>query len=270
LLTERAETGAALSRHDRELRELTAVVKRLGTQVTWIERHIRSSGAARTLDLDDVEPELVGLAEIAEAGHRAQDSLLTPFARAGLEATVADHRDADAVHRRTVESLLQACARLVGTDRDDPPHRRQTRADYLAARDALADAARRREAIADQARSAIERLTADDDERRARAATIEAGRRAELELLTRLRTRLAAAVGDGALLPAWLTQSIGPMPGAGTAQRWTEVAAGLLAYRITYRLDDPEEALGELPDTATGYRRRWHAELGRGVRELRR
>lgn len=269
LLTERAETGAALARHDRELRELTAVVKRLGIQVTWIERHIRRSGAARAVQLDDVEPELVGLAKTAEAGHRAQDALLTPFARAQLEATVADHHDAVAVHRRGVESLLQACARLVATDRDDPPHR-QARADYVAARGALVTAARRREALAAEACSAAERLTADDDERRAREATIEAGRRAELELLTRLRTRLAAAVGDGALLPAWLTQSVGPMPAAGTAERWTDVAAGLLAYRITYRVDDPEEALGELPDTVTGYRRRWHAELGRGVSEFRR
>lgn len=268
LVEERAETGAALSRHDRELRELTATVKRLATQVTWIERHIRSSGAARSVDLVDVEPELTALATTAEAGHRASDALLTPFARAGLEATVADHRDAVALHRQAVRSLLDACARLSGTERAEAQHRR-ARADYLAARTSRTDAARRVEALAGDARSAAERLAADDDERRARAATVAAGERAEVELLTRLRTRLAAAVGDGALLPAWLTDSLGPMPPAGTAQRWMDVAAGLLAYRITYAVDDTDSPLGPVPATATGYRRRWHSELGRGVKEFR-
>ena len=269
LLEERSETGAALSRHDRELRELAATVKRLATQVTWIERHLRNTGTAGEVELGDVEPELVALAVTAEAGHRAEDDLLTPFARAGLEATLADHSDAVAAHRRCVRSLLEACSRLVATDRDDAAHR-AARAGYLAVRGSLADAARRRETLAGEARSATDRLAADDARRAERAPTVEAGRRAELELLTRLRTRLAAAVGDAAMLPAWLTRSLGPMPAAGTAQRWTEVAAGLLAYRITYQVDEPEEALGDLPDVVTGYRRRWHAELGRGIRELRR
>jgi hypothetical protein len=269
LIEERSETGAALSRHDRQLRELSAVVKRMATQVTWIEQHLRSSGAAGEVELGDVEPELAALAATAAAGHRAEDELLTAFARAGLEATIADHADAVTVHRRCVRSLLETCSRLAATDRDDEAHRK-ARADYLAVRTSLADAARRRGTLAGEVRPAIERLASDDDRRAERTPVVEAGRRAELELLTRLRTRLAAAVGDGAMLPAWLTHSLGPMPAAGTAQRWTEVGAGLLAYRITYRVDTPEEALGELPDTVTGYRRRWHAELGRGIRELRR
>jgi hypothetical protein len=269
LLAERGETGSALSSHERELRELTAAVKRLATQVTWIEGHIRTSGAVRTVDLDDVEPELTALATTSEAGHRAAAELLTPFARASLEAAVTDQRDAAARHRDAVQALLDACARLVGTQRADAAHR-QARIDYLSARTAQTEAARRLESLAADAQSARERLEADDEDRRREAATIAAGQRAEVELLTRLRTRLAAAVGDGALLPAWLTGPLGPMPPAGAAQRWMDVAAGLLAYRITYAVTDPDGALGELPSAATSYRRRWHADLERGVRELRR
>jgi hypothetical protein len=268
LMAERAETGAALARHDRELRELTATVKRLATQVTWIEQHIRSSGTARSVDLDHAGAELSALASAGQAGHQAEEGLLTPFARDSLETTVADHRDASVRYRDTVRALLDACARLVGTDPDDPLHG-QARKDYLAAREARVQMARRVEALDDDAREAVERLAADDAERQCRSATIAAGERAETELLTRLRTRLASAVRDGALLPAWLAGPLGPMPPAGTAQRWMNVAAGLLAYRITYAVTDPEDALGRLPESATGHRRRWHARLVRDVRDLR-
>lgn len=269
LIAERSETGAALSRHDRELRELAATVKRLSTQVTWIERHIRSTGSAPSIDLDHVDPELSALAATTEAGRRAADGLLPPFDRAGFETTVADHRDAVARRDDAVRSLLDACARLVDTEREDAGHR-QARADYLRARSFHADAGRRLDVLGGEARAASERLAADDEERLRVAPTVAAGERAETELLTRLRTKLAAAVGDGALLPAWLTGPLGPMPPAGTAQRWMDVAAGLLAYRITYDVTDPEDALGELPDPVPGYRRRRHADLGRGIRELRR
>ena len=49
-----------------------------------------------------------------------------------------------------------------------------------------------------------------------------------------------------------------------------QVAAGLIAYRITYGVDDAENALGQLPEPAPDHRRRWHEDLRRGVRELRR
>lgn len=269
LVAERAETGSALSRHDRELRELSAIVKRLATQVTWIERHIRSSGAARSIDLDHLDPELSALAATAEAGRRARDELLSTFERADLEARAADHRDAVTRHRDALRSLLDACARLLGTGRDDEAHR-LARADYERARGTRGEAAGRLEALAGDAATARQRLAADDEERRSRAPAIAAGERAEMELLTRLRTKVAAAVGDGALLPAWLTGPLGPMPPAGAAGRWMDVAAGLLAYRITYAVADPDDALGALPEVVPGHRRRWFADLGRGVRELRR
>lgn len=267
LVEERADTGAALSRHDRELRELTSTVKRLATQVNWLEQHVRSTGSARVLDLDHAEDELRSLAATSEAGHRATDQLLTPFTRATLDAAVTDHRDAVIRHRAAVRTLLDACARLAGTERGDAAHR-QARTDYLAARGARTEAALGLPELALEATAAQQRLTADDEERERLSATIAAGERADLELLTRLRTRLTSAVTDGVLLPSWLTGPLGPMPAAGSARRWTDVAAGMLAYRITYGITDPDDPLGELPDTATGHRRRWHADLSRGIREL--
>ncbi|MDQ1290111.1 MAG: hypothetical protein QG622_3677 [Actinomycetota bacterium] len=269
LVTERGETGAALGRHERDLRELTATVKRLSAQVTWIEQHIRSSGTAQVLDLDHVEEELGALAATADAGHRAADQLLSTFERAALEASVTDHRDAAARSRAAVRSLLDSCVRLVATVQGDPEHR-QARSDYLAARGARAEALREVDLLAPDAEEARERLSADDTERARLAPTVTAGERADVELLTRLRTKLTAAVGEGALLPAWLTEPLGPRPPAGESRRWMDVAAGIMAYRITYGVDDAEDPLGDLPESVGGYRRRWHADLGRGIRELRR
>jgi hypothetical protein len=269
LVAERAETGAAIARHDQELRELMATVKRLATQVTWIERHIRSSGTALTANLDHVEPELTALAATSEAGHRASEGLLAPFVRSALADTVGSFTDAVARHLAAARSVLDACERLVDTEPDGSAHR-QARAEYSAARSAWHRAQVRVDTLAQDAATARERLTTDDEERRRAGATVAAGERAEMELLTRLRTKLAAAVGQGALLPAWLTGPLGPMPPSGRAQRWMDVAAGLIAYRITYAVDDPEDALGDLPDDALGYRRRWHEDLGQGMRDLRR
>lgn len=268
LVTERAETGAALSKHERELRELNATVKRLAAQVSWIEQHIRSSGTALVLDLDHVEEELGALAATADAGHRAADQLLSSFDRAALEVSVTDHRDAAARNRAAVRSLLDACARLASTERADPGHR-QARTDYLAARGARAEAVREVNLLAADAEAAREQLAADDVERARLASTVTAGERANVELLTRLRTKLAAAVGEGALLPGWLTEPLGPRPPAGDSPRWMDVAAGIMAYRITYGIDDAQDTLGDLPASVGAYRRRWHADLLRGIRELR-
>jgi hypothetical protein len=269
LQSERVETGAALSRHDQQLRELTAAVKRLSTQVTWIERHIRSTGAARSVSLDQRDPELASLAATSEVGRRAGQELLAPFARSTIEGTMRSHRDAVTQQRSSGQDLLQACTRLVDSKIGEPVHR-EARAAYQRSRAALLVAERQVASLEAEAETGRVRLAEDDDARRRNQATISAGERAEAQLLTRLRTKLAAAVGDGALLPAWLTTPLGPMPSADSAQRWMEVATGLIAYRITYGVVDDENTLGELPRNASPHRRRWYEDLRRGVRELRR
>jgi hypothetical protein len=264
---ERGETGSALSRHENQLGELSAVVKRLATQVAWIEQHLRSSGAVRAVDLDHRDPELASLAATGDAGRRAAQDLLAPFARAALESTVADHGDAVGRQRAAEQAVLAACGALLDTERTERVHR-EARNGYLAAKAELAAAARQLAGLVERAEAGAARLAEDDEERRRTRSAITAGERAEAQLLTRLRTKLASAVGEGAMLPYWLTAPLGPMPPPNSAQRWMDVAAGLLAYRITYGIDDPDQALGELPAGAPADRRRWHEELQRGVREL--
>ena len=269
LIDSRRETRTMVSEHDDAVRELAATVKRLAVRVAWIEQHLRNTGSARTVDLDHPDPDLIALAATAEAGRAAAGVLLTPVERATLAAELAGHAARLARHRSAIVELLAASEQLA-TGPQDGAARRQVRADYLAARARVADAAATVAAGVPGAGTARSRLAEDDVERERTATVVAQGERAERELLTRLRTRVASAVGAGAMLPAWLTGPLGPMPAAGAAQRWTDVAAGLLAYRITYAVADPADAIGELPPEVGERRRRWHADLGRGVRELRR
>jgi chromosome segregation ATPase len=269
LQSERTETGSALSRHDQQLREVSAAVRRLSTQVSWIEQHIRSSSGVQSVTLDRLDPELSALAASAEAGRRAADGLLSRFARTALESTVTTHRDALARRRAAADELIDACAALVDSEPDEPAHRK-ARSSYQRARDALVAAERQLAELGDEPRTGRVRLAEDDQVRARTRSTISDGEQAQSRLLTRLRTKLATAVGEGALLPAWLTTPLGPMPPADGAQRWMDVAAGLIAYRITYGVEDEHNALGELPEPVPDHRRRWHEDLRRGVRELRR
>jgi len=269
LIEARRETRTALDRHDEVLREMSATVKRLAVQVAWIEQHLRSTGSARTVDLDRADPDLIGLAAVAEAGRAAAAELLLPVERAGLIGELARNRDAVARQRAALRDVLAACERVARGEPQGAAHR-LARAEYQAARDRFAEAGAAVSTTLPAAHTAREKLVADDAERERCSALIADGERAERELLTRLRTRIASAVTDGAMLPAWLTGPLGPMPVAGAAERWTDVAAGLLAYRITYGVTDPADAVGEVPTGAGERRRRWHADLGRGVRELRR
>jgi len=267
LITARREALDRIEAHDATVLELAATVRRLAVQVAWIEQHLRNTGSARPVDLDDPDAELVRLAAVAEAGRSAASALLSESDRAVLTAEVARHRAAVARHRQALRAVVAACG-AVATGERGGVARRQARADYAAARGLLAEAADDAARGAEPATAAATRLAADDAEVARTRPAVAAGERAGRDLLTRLRTRVATAVGDGAMLPAWLTGPLGPMPVAGEAQKWLDVAAGLLAYRITYGVTDPVDAVGEVPPEAGERRRRWHADLGRGVREL--
>jgi FdhD protein len=118
---------------------------------------------------------------------------------------------------------------------------------------------------------AAERLGLDEELRRAHAHVIDDGERAWAHLLARLRGRVAEAVGEGALLPAWFTTVLGPIPPAEDTRDWMEAATHLLAYRVTYGITDPVVALGSEPGEGhTARRRAWHQQLKRQLRDLQR
>lgn len=256
---------------DASVRELGAMVKRLDARVEWLERNIRlHDPSAVVVELDDVPPDLFELAEVAESGHVAQSRLLSAAARSGLEAKVDAHADAVRATAAHLDVALAASRTIAETPMGDDVHVHAI-AEFRAAVAALQDARLRAHELARDAVEAAELLSVDEERRIAQADVVGEGERAWVHLLARLRSRVAEAVGEGALLPAWFTTVLGPIPPAEDTRAWMDAATGLLAYRVTYGVTDPIVALGPDPGEHHSLRRRaWHQQLRRMIRDLQR
>lgn len=265
------ELGSRTDEADAHVRELAALVKRLDARVEWLERNIRlHDPAAVVVELDDAGPDLLHLAELADAGQRAQLGLMPAATRSRLEADVTAHAEAVRNRARQLQAALTASRTLAGTPLGEDDHV-EAIGEFRLAVGAMAEAVRRARELARDAVEAAEELAADDDRRTGQAAVIERGDRAWTELLARLRARVAEAVGEGALLPTWFTTVLGPIPPAQDTRAWMDAATTLLAYRVTYGVTDPIVALGPEPVEADGSRRRaWHHGLRRQLRDLQR
>ena len=250
--------------------ELGALLKRLDARVEWLERNIRMRAGAAEAELDDVDPRDRQLAQVAEAGHVARSEVLAPAARSSLEAAVAAHADACRARERHCHMALAACEVLAETSPDDDRHASAV-TDFRLAVSGRAQATARVEELARAAREATAALDADESGQIAVADVLAAGERAWATLRTRLRARVADAGGEGALLPAWFTSVLGPIPPAQDTRAWMDVATNLLAYRVTYAVTDPTIALGRAPaEDETARRRAWYLQLRRQLGELRR
>jgi len=266
---ERSETQETqLAEAVASVKDLMALVRRMDARVLWLERRIRLSEAA-VLELDDVDPEVVRLAAVAESGRVARLALLTSSARDAMLHAVDVFETADATAAAERDRALGAAVRLADTEHPSGPHR-SAATEFRAALTAMEVASGEAYRARDAAREARQRLRRDDALRSESEATVEDGERAWATLRVRLRTLVAEAVGTAALLPSWFTTVLGPMPPAEHTDRWMEVATELLAYRITYRIGDPVVALGPEPVGASRQRHDWWAELDRSLRELQR
>lgn len=261
-LVERAGvTESDVRRHGTTLDDIERALRQMRTSVTWMERHIRASGSATVADLDAVPARLQRAAAEAEAGRAARERLLTDIQRAVREASITAHRDAVTAVGEATAALLDACNALAELDwRDDERHAFSRRR-YEYARDRWRSAAPQPAQLAPHARHADRELAADDELREELAERITAGAEAWTLLTTSLRTTIAAAASDGNLLPVWLHESLGPMPPPGRTREWIELATEVLAYRLTYHIDDPLIAIDETPPDAPIRRWTWAAKI---------
>ena len=252
------------------LRDLTAALKRVDARVEWLERNIRLRESATAVELDDVGGELVEVAAEAESGLNARSHLMSAEDRSGLQALVAEQA---ALAKEQASRLVEALAASRTIAEGGPAgeaHAAAVTRFRTAARAWEADRSRSAD-LEDRAEDAEERLAEDDRRRIRQADVIAAGERAWEALQASLRARLADAVGEGALLPAWFTSVLGPIPPAEDTRSWMEVATDLLAYRVSYGVDDPASALGPEPAVdASARRRAWHQQLRRRLRDLQR
>jgi chromosome segregation ATPase len=252
------------------LRDLTAVLKRVDARVEWLERNIRLRESATAVELDDVGGELVEVAAEAESGLNARSHLMSAEDRSGLQALVAEHAGVAKEQVSRLEEALAASRTIAeGGPADDARVAAVTT--FRTAARAWEAARSRTMDLAERAEDAQQRLVEDDRRRIRQADVIAAGERAWEALQAALRARVADAVGEGALLPAWFTSVLGPIPPAEDTRSWMDVATDLLAFRVTYGVDDPASALGPEPGVdASARRRAWHQQLRRRLRDLQR
>jgi hypothetical protein len=250
--------------------DLAALVKRLDARVEWLERNIRLQAATAEAQLDDIDIVEAELAQVAEAGHVARSELLPPSGRSALEAAVGAHAEAVRAQVYQRDLAVGACAVLAETARNDDRHVSAV-TEFRAAVAARDQARERARELAGPAVEAAAVLQVDEEQQLAVADVIVDGERAWGALQDRLRTRIAEAVGEGALLPAWFTSVLGPIPPAEDTRPWMDVATSLLAYRVTYGVTDPVMALGRAPAEAeTARRRAWYQQLRRQFSDLQR
>jgi hypothetical protein len=250
--------------------DLAALVKRLGARVEWLERNIRLKSAAAEAELDDVDSTEVELSQVAEAGHLARAELLPPAGRSALEAAVDAHSVALRAQAQHRDAALAASEVLAETPLEDERHVTAV-VEFRAAAAGLIEARQRSRELAAPAQEAAEMLGEDEEQQVAVADVVAGGEQAWNALQHRLRTRVADAVGEGALLPAWFTSALGPMPSPQDTKAWMDVATSLLAYRVTYGVSDPITTLGRQPgDTETARRRAWYQQLRRQFNDLQR
>jgi chromosome segregation ATPase len=240
--------------------DVTRTLHRLGDRTSWIEHHIRTSGAATEIKFDDQAAELAPFVRKVKQGQQAQAQLLDDVARHRLERSVGlfEHQ-AQRIDELTA-AALQASTILTTTIYGESEHTDAARAFRTAFETRRSETKQhlQQQAQIEQART---RLAQDDQQRNAHATTIQGGKDAAQTMRLRIRTTIAEALGDAALPPVWFTTALGFTPARGDADEWLDTATEVLAYRFTYGITDPILALGVKPDANNRDRYHWYREL---------
>ncbi|MEW1639308.1 CopG family transcriptional regulator [Streptomyces sp. NPDC093801] len=232
-----------------------AGTERVARRVAALERQLRQAEGAVVADLDsDRGGKLRGLGLAVEEGLAAEEELLSPHKRAGVQSRIShleQAREALAGHRATVRQAAEVLASTAAGD----PRRAQAEKEFTSAATAAHETQQRVAHLVRAAQGARAQLAADDALRARAAGVIEAGQRAHTQLRVRLRSRLSDALSGSELLPVWFATALGPMAPSRRAEEWLETALDVLAYRVTYQVTDAVLALGSTPDGSNAPRR---------------
>lgn len=234
-------------------------------RLTWMERHIRAILGAEGPSLNPT-PELAALARCAERGRTLRAELLDEPAIRELTEVTETWQDWRRERRNQTDAAIEGSRWIssVLPGLNDRPHAERA---YRCARAALARLDADREHIQRAAEAACERLAEDAARRDEYRPAIAEGQRAGTALTTRLRTMICATVDRAEVLPVWFDTALGTTPPPDT-EPWLRTATELLAYRLSYAVEDPVAALGpEPPPDAPARRHEWYVTLGIQLKE---
>ncbi|MDV9186835.1 hypothetical protein R6L23_01055 [Streptomyces sp. SR27] len=248
-----------------DIADVEQAVKRLTGRIQLLEGHLLAAGGAPAADLDTVEPEWKHLAKAAATAAQTREGLLTDTQRTNHLSRIRAHESAVKERDEHQATVVEAARILSSTKRTSGVFKKAA-LEFNASRqiaDSRAAQAAKTAAAAEAARTALVR---DEAARAAKAPVLNAGDKAQRKLELVLRSRLADAIRDRALLPMWFVTVLGPVAPARRTQEWMELATQVMAYRVTYEVTDQALALGPKP-VATGLRRtQWHQELAEALR----
>jgi chromosome segregation ATPase len=252
------EVDGRVDEFDDRVEAAERTVKRLTQHVRLPEGQIMAVGNVPPADLDTFTKDQHALAATMESGWDAADALLTSTLRTHHQNRVQRFHNAQDQHQAT----RQEAVALVGTMLNTPYNTQAHAKAATKLRSVIARETTERQGLARQAseaRKATEALAADRAATADKQPAIAADQRAEHRLTLALRSKLADAVSNRLLLPAWFATVLGPAPPARETERWLECATRVLLYRLTYRVDDQVLALGPRltprTNTATSGRR---------------
>lgn len=243
-------------------------LERLARRLRHLEALLWGDAEDQRTEFGPSDPELVGLAESAESAQTLSRMLVTPQLRAGCERVIEEYRAWQCRYDQTLDVALEASRTIATTNPEQERHQDAARR-FNAARSELDALEPNRRRVRNSAHHARRQLAHDQEVRERYQREISEGHRAWSTLTTRLRVRAAVAAERAEPLPIWLVDSLGVPPSSGAAG-WRDLAVQLLAYRITYAVDDPHQALGDEPDSSESPRRRqWYRDLMRELRDWR-
>lgn len=255
---------AKIEEVDEELRDRVddteQAVNRLVQHVRLLEGQLLASGGAQQADLDTFPKDQHDLARTMERGRQARGLLLSDHERSTFQHRLRYHRDSAENFRAHRATVTDAVGALLSTRFGS--RARIEAADKL--REAVMVERRLRQDLDRQAALAAEAedaLATDAKTRAEKQSVMAAGIRAEKRLTLALRSRLADAVHERALLPTWFVTVFGSAPPARSTQKWLETATEVLLYRLTYSVTDQVVALGEKPPDTAQRRRAWYDRL---------
>ena len=251
-----------------DIAAIAAAVKALAATIGWIERRLRAEGDITAVPLDDVDDTVRQLAERALRGQQSKSVLLSQPVRAQHQQRIDRLAELEQRIDQEIALLVQHSATLATSPRGSSEYIEAGNG-YRATTTALAGDRAQLPTARQSADDARRALNLDDKHRQVHGPQVMTGEAARTRLRETLRARLDAAVAEGALLPAWLTLVLGHQPVGEDVAAWMELATSLLAYRVTYQVTDPVNALGATVHDDP-QREAWRKKLDHDLRQRRR
>ncbi|MFB7919561.1 hypothetical protein [Streptomyces sp. NPDC056061] len=247
-----------------DIQDTDQALKRLTGRVQALEAHLLAAGGAPLADLDTVGPEWK-LARTASHGWHVRSGLLPGHQREAHRLKVREYEGAIAERDEHRDKVVEAAGVLATQPRTSREFK-QALMDFGMSHPLADRHDQRTQKLAAPAQAAQAALAQDDSLRQAKASLIDQGDRAERKLNLLLRSRLADAIRDRALLPMWFVTVLGPVPPAHRTEEWIGHATQVLAYRVAYGITDQVVALGAAPDEYVPRRTEWHRALVKNLR----